>query len=217
MNLQKYKQIFGEFAKDAEFIDENIKKLHLNTDSKILDIGTGIGAMSCLLALNGFKVLTGEPEVNPEQNSRTHEHQHHHDDSHKNHHENNDFSVWGNWKESAKSLGVLDKIQFQYFDAQDLPFDDESFEWIFLYDSLQHIQDRKLALNECIRVLKPRGIIIIIEWSKKQIEEDYKKYGYKIDFINPEDYLKHNDIKVKLMPGNCVNVYLVQQNLSETI
>ena len=212
MTLQKYKQIFGEFANDAEFIDENIKKLHLNTDSKILDIGTGIGAMSCLLAMNGFNVLTGEPEVNPEQYNQTYEHHHYHGETHEHHQENHDSSVGGNWKESAKLLGVLDKINFHYFDAQDLPFDDESFEGIFLYDSLQHIQDRKLALNECIRVLKPRGRIIIIEWSKKQIEEDYKKYGYKIDFINPEDYLKQNDIKVKLVPGDYVNVYILQQN-----
>ncbi len=212
MNLKKYKQIFGEFAEDAEFIDENVKKLNLDKGCKILDIGTGNGAMSSLLALNGFYVLTGEPEVNSERNCPAHEHQHHYDESHEQYHENYDWKATGNWKESAKSLGVLNKIKFQYFDVQDLPFDDESFNGIFLYDSLQHIQNRELALSECMRVLKPEGMIIIIEWTKKKIEEEYKKYGYKIDFINPEEYVKQNDISIKLISGNYVNVYILQQN-----
>jgi len=216
MNLKKYKQIFGEFAADAEFIDENIKKLNLNKESKILDIGTGIGAMSSLLALNGFNVLTGEPNTGPKHNKWDHENQTHHDESHETHHsqhhENQDWKACGNWKESAKSLGVLDKIKFQFFDAQDLPFGDNSYNAVFLYDSLQHIQNREIALKECIRVLKPKGVIIIIEWSKKQIEEDYKKYGYPIDFINPEEYLKHTTISIRLISGNHVNIYILHQN-----
>lgn len=204
MNLKKYKKIFGEFTEDAEFMNENIKKLNFDKNCKILDIGTGIGAMSSLLALNGFNVLTGEPEVDSGRNNLDHEHHHQH--------ENHDWQAWGNWKESAKSLGVLKKIKFQYFNAQDLPFDDESFNGIFLYDSLQHIQNRELALKECIRVLKPGGKIIIIEWNKKQIEEEYKKFGYKIEFINPEEFTNRNDISVELNPGKHVNIYILGQN-----
>jgi len=216
MSLKRYKQIFGEFAEDAEFIDENIKKLNLNKDYKILDIGTGIGAMSSLLALNGFNVLTGEPEADPDINNCDHEDHHPHNVSHEQHqysnHENHDSNTWSNWKESAKSLGVLNKIKFQYFDVQDLPFDDESFNVIFLFDSLQHIQNRELALKECIRVLKLGGMIIIIEWTKKKIEDEYKKYGFKIDFINPEEFTNRNDISVELNPGKHVNIYILRQN-----
>jgi 2-polyprenyl-3-methyl-5-hydroxy-6-metoxy-1,4-benzoquinol methylase len=211
VNLKKFKQIFGEFAEDAEFINENIKKLNLVKDDEILDIGTGMGVMSCLLALNGFEILTGEPKLDPEINNHDDEH-HHHDDYHEHHHENHDWNAWGNWKESAKLLGVLNKIKFQYFDAQDLPFEDKSFKSIFLYDSLQHIQNRELAIKECIRVLKPEGMIVIIEWTKKKIEEDYKKYGYRIDFINPGEFINQNDISVELNPGKHVNIYILRQN-----
>ena len=211
MNLKKYKQIFGEFAEDAEFIDENIKKLNLVKGDDILDIGTGIGAMSCLLALNGFDILTGELKVDPEINNRDDEY-HHHNENHEHHHENHDWKAWGDWEESAKSLGVRNKIKFLNFDAQDLPFENKSFKGIFLYDSLQHIQNRELALKECIRVLKPEGLIIIIEWTKKKIEDDYKKYGFKIDFINPEELTNRNDISVELIPGKHVNIYILRQN-----
>ncbi len=216
MSLEKFKQIFGEFAESAEFLDENIKKLNLEKDSKILDIGAGIGAMSTLLALNGFDVLTGEPALDIDKGNRDDDHkqmfvesQAQHDYQH---HENHEYKIWGDWKESAKSLGVFSKIKYQYLDAQDLSFEDDSFDGIFLYDSLQHIQNKELALKECIRVLKPRGIIFVMEWTKKQIEEDYKKYGYKIDLINPEDYLKGSNIKIELISGNKVNIFVLLKN-----
>lgn len=206
-------QIFGEFAENAEFIDENIKKLNLKKDSKILDIGTGIGAMSTLLALNGFDVLTGEPVLDPDKGNSDDDHKHKFVESqaqHDSQHHENKTGV--DWKESVKSLGVLSKIKYQYLDAQDLSFGDNSFDGIFLYDSLQHIQNKELALKECIRVLKPIGLIFVIEWTKKQIEEEYKKYGYQIDLINPEDFLKGKDIKIEQISGNQVNIFILRKN-----
>jgi ubiquinone/menaquinone biosynthesis C-methylase UbiE len=187
MKLDKYKKIFRDFAEEVEFMDENIKGLNLDKMSKILDIGTGMGAMSTLLALNGFSVLTGEPKIELERNDHANHNYHQHKEEH-------DGGAWSNWKKSAKMLGVEEKIKFQNFDAQALPFEDYSFDGIFLYDALQHIQDRTLAFNECLRILNEEGVIVVIEWSKEQIEKEYKKYGYKIDFIDPQDYLDREDI-----------------------
>ncbi|GAG21489.1 unnamed protein product, partial [marine sediment metagenome] len=61
MSLEKYKEVIHkDFLKDIDFINKTIIKLNLPPDSKIIDIGTGIGAMSILLALNNLNVLTGE-------------------------------------------------------------------------------------------------------------------------------------------------------------
>lgn len=213
MSLVKYKQMFHEFASDADFINDAIKKLNLDKDSKILDIGTSIGAMSILLALNGLYVLTGEPEVDPERDDWNH-HDHHHGDNeevhHKNHGEHN-WEAWNDWRESAKALGVEDKIKYQYFDVQDLAFSDESFHGIFLYDTLQHVKNRNIALTECIRVLKKDGVIVVIEWTKEQIEEENNKYVYKIDFVDPKDYLKHDNISIEVLKGNVVNIYILRK------
>jgi len=215
MSLAKYKQIFREFAEEVEFMDENIKKLNLDKNSKILDIGTGMGAMSTLLALNGFTVLTGEPEVDPERNGGGNHNHHPHDKSHEahhcEHHEEHDWGSWNGWRDSAKKLGVENKIKFQNFDAQDLPFGDSSFDGIFLYDALQHIQNRELALKECLRILNDDGIIVVIEWSKNQIEKDYKKYGYKIEFIDPKDYLKEEEISTEVLKGEIINFYILRK------
>lgn len=48
-------------------------------------------------------------------------------------------------------------------DAQDLPFEDESFDGIFLLDVLHHLAEPKKFFEEANRVLKPGGRIAMIE------------------------------------------------------
>lgn len=208
MSLDKFKEVIhDDFARNAEFINRVIKQLNLDKISKILDIGTGLGAMSIILALNGFNVVTGEPEVDPERDN--------YDDylqgeGDKEDHDHHDFFE-SDWRESAKVVGVENQITYQYFDAQDLPFPDETFDGVFLYDSLQHIQKKDVALMECIRVLNHNGVICVIEWSTKSIEEDYKKYGFKIDFLDPREIITQNNVSIEVIPGIYVNIYIIRK------
>lgn len=213
-DLAKYKRIYGEFAADADFINEIIINLNLEKDSKILDVGTGMGAMSVLLALNGFHILTGEPEIDPERDGEDH-HGHHHEDNDEFHHEKHvahKWESWNDWRIPAKSLGVEDKIQYQNFDVQNLSFTSQSFDSIFLYDTFQHIKNREKALSECIRVVKNDGVIVVVEWTKKQIEEDFKKYGYKIEYIDPRDFNNREDIFIEEFNSKAVNVFLIRHS-----
>ena len=107
-------------------------------------------------------------------------------------------------------LGVEHKIEYQHFDAQDLLFSDNFFDGIFLYDTLQHIKKRTAALNECLRVIKPSGIVSVIEWNKKSIELDEKNYGFTIDYIDPRDLLNREDILIEVINSEKVNAYLLR-------
>jgi SAM-dependent methyltransferase len=202
MDLEEYKKVIGEdFSKDADFIDRAIKTLNLGKDSKILDVGTGWGAMAILLALNGFQVLTGQPEKDPEwEDQKNHEYSHDH------HHGFPDFD----WRKNAKLVGVEDMIEFQNLDAHNLDFPHGSFDGVFMYDALQHMKNREIALNECIRVSSYDGIVCVIEWNKETVESENKEFGYDIEYVDPKKILKRDDIKIEVVPGDYVNIYLIK-------
>ena len=208
MHFKKYKQIYHEFVEDAEFIDNTIKNLNLEKNSKVLDIGTGIGAMSILVALNGFNVLTGEPKIDSEEINEEicKYHKNPYDEYQENNHSHYN---WIDWRESAELLGVQEKIEYQNFNVEHLPFNDNYFNAIFMYDTLQHIKKRDIALKECLRVLKINGILIVLEWTEKAIEKDYLKYGYKIEFIDPRQYINNNHYSYEVFRGEFVNIYTI--------
>jgi SAM-dependent methyltransferase len=208
MNMELYKLVIHEdFTKDAEFLDSAIKNLDLDNDVKILDIGTGLGAMAILLALNGFNVVTGQPEEDPEWD---HISEHHcvHDDDHEHHHPGFFDS---DWKENAKAAGVEDKIEFRNMNAESLDFSDESFDGIFMYDTLQHIKQRRAVLNECIRVMKRDGVVCVIEWNERSIRDDLEKYGYDIEYIDPGKIVDRNDITIDRIEGEYLNIFVIRK------
>jgi ubiquinone/menaquinone biosynthesis C-methylase UbiE len=45
----------------------------------------------------------------------------------------------------------------QYGDAMSIPFDDNSFDFVYSYHALEHIPEPKKALSEMARVLRPGG------------------------------------------------------------
>jgi ubiquinone/menaquinone biosynthesis C-methylase UbiE len=64
-------------------------------------------------------------------------------------------------RQRAKNLG-LDNIQFDVAPCETLPYADNSFDMLLLFDILHHV-DIPAALQEAQRVLKPGGKIIIGE------------------------------------------------------
>jgi SAM-dependent methyltransferase len=65
-------------------------------------------------------------------------------------------------KQLADSMGIKN-VQFQQADIFHLPFEDESFDHIFVCFVLEHLADYKHALIELKRVLKTKGSLMVIE------------------------------------------------------
>lgn len=60
---------------------------------------------------------------------------------------------------------TLTPIDFQVVDAQHMPFDDASFDCVTVAYGIRNMPDRKRALQEIRRVLKPGGACVCLEFS----------------------------------------------------
>ncbi|MHA1944853.1 MAG: class I SAM-dependent methyltransferase [Candidatus Hodarchaeales archaeon] len=189
MGLERLLEINPEvYAIDAEFIDETIKNLKLDKNSKILEIGTGFGTMTTILALNDFNVLTGEPE-----------HACHHD-----------------WRKAAKAFGVDQKIRYQYLDTETFTIHVGAFDAIFIHLTLEHIEKKELALKQCLKVLKPNGMIVIIEHNEKGIkyfQNTMYQSGVPPHPLDPRDIITRDDGSINVIRGNYVDFYLLRKKV----
>ena len=57
------------------------------------------------------------------------------------------------------------ELEFVFADAMKLPFTDNEFDVVTMSFGLRNVSDRKVALKEFLRVLKPSGRLVICEFS----------------------------------------------------
>jgi tocopherol O-methyltransferase len=103
----------------------------------ILDLGCGIGGSSLYLAEKFGANVTGIT-LSPVQANRA--------------------------KERAIAVGLADQVTFQVANAMDMPFLDQSFDWVWSLESGEHMPDKTKFLQECYRVLQPGGRLILATW-----------------------------------------------------
>lgn len=78
--------------------------------------------------------------------------------------------------------GIVSNVQFTQADAQYLPFPDNYFNCITIAFGLRNVTDKDLALRSMLRVLKPGGRLLILEFSKPSnplLEKAYDVYSFK--------------------------------------
>ncbi|MFW9878591.1 MAG: class I SAM-dependent methyltransferase [Candidatus Thorarchaeota archaeon] len=168
MDIGEIRDVLGnDFAFIFNEVSPVLQELELDKPAKLLDIGTGMGWMAVTLALNNYEVITGEPE--------------------------NDESEYAkqDWLESAKKAKVDHLITYIPFNAEDMPFEDASFDAIFILGVLHHINDKEAALKESIRILKLNGSICIFEPNDnllRIIREN--RFPSHPDAVDPRNYIR---------------------------
>jgi len=86
-------------------------------------------------------------------------------------------------RDKLTDKGIVGNVQFAQADAQYLPFPDNSFDCITIAFGLRNVTDKDLALKSMLRVLKPGGRLLVLEFSKPQhtlLEKVYDTYSFRI-------------------------------------
>ena len=114
-----------------------------NPPQNIIDVGCGIGGSTLYLAQKFDAWATGIT-LSPVQASRA--------------------------KERAAEAGCDDLVSFTVANALDMPFEDNSFDLVWSLESGEHMPDKTKFLQECYRVLKPGGKMIMVTWCHRETD-----------------------------------------------
>jgi len=78
--------------------------------------------------------------------------------------------------------GVAGNLSIAQVDAQDLPFEDGTFDCITIAFGLRNVTDKDAALRSMFKVLKPGGKAMILEFSEpsKALKPAYDLYSFKV-------------------------------------
>jgi demethylmenaquinone methyltransferase/2-methoxy-6-polyprenyl-1,4-benzoquinol methylase len=74
----------------------------------------------------------------------------------------------------VKQVGLSGQLTFQQGDVKDLPFEDDTFDWVWSADCVGYpAAELTPLLKELIRVTKAGGSVAILAWSSQQILPGY--------------------------------------------
>ncbi|MFE1035906.1 methyltransferase domain-containing protein [Streptomyces sp. NPDC058807] len=68
----------------------------------------------------------------------------------------------------AATWNLTDRVRFEYADAMQLPYDDDTFDAAWLLESIIHMPDRGHALGEVARVVRPGGRVVFTDLCERE-------------------------------------------------
>lgn len=86
-------------------------------------------------------------------------------------------------RDKLTDKGIVGNVQYAQADAQSLPFPDNTFDCITIAFGLRNVTDKDKALQSMLRVLKPGGRLLVLEFSKPQnrlLEKAYDLYSFRL-------------------------------------
>jgi tocopherol O-methyltransferase len=66
--------------------------------------------------------------------------------------------------ERAAAQGLTTQVEFKVADALNMPFQDGAFDLVWTLESGEHMPNKRQFLQECTRVLKPGGKLLMATW-----------------------------------------------------
>lgn len=112
-------------------------------------------------------------------------------------------------REKLTNRGIVGNIEYVQANAECLPFPDNSFDCITIAFGLRNVTDKDAALRSMLRVLKPGGRLLVLEFSKPTNELMSKVYDrYSFDILprmgkiitNDEDSYRYLAESIRMHP-----------------
>lgn len=122
-------------------------------DKRVLDIGAGIGGPAFIVAEQyGAYVVGTDLEPHLVEQAR----------------------------KSARELGLADRTEFRVVKPGPLEFPDASFDVVMSSGAFTQIENKKEMFGECLRVLRPGGMLTSYDWMKLEGEySDDMRYWFE--------------------------------------
>ena len=79
--------------------------------------------------------------------------------------------------------GIVDNVRYVRCDAECLPFPDRSFDRVMIGFGLRNVTHQERALEEMYRVLRPAGMLLVLEFSHLTVpalERAYDLYSFSV-------------------------------------
>ncbi len=86
-------------------------------------------------------------------------------------------------RDKLTDLGIVGNIEYTQANAEALPFPDNTFDCITIAFGLRNVTDKDKALRSMLRVLKPGGRLLVLEFSKPENEvlnKVYDSYSFNL-------------------------------------
>jgi demethylmenaquinone methyltransferase/2-methoxy-6-polyprenyl-1,4-benzoquinol methylase len=86
-------------------------------------------------------------------------------------------------RDRSIDLGLVESIDYAQSNAEHLGFANGSFDAVVIAFGLRNVTDKELALREMLRVLRPGGRAVILEFSKlvlPWLQKAYDYYSFKV-------------------------------------
>ena len=88
-------------------------------------------------------------------------------------------------RSKIETLGLRDRIKLEKGDSEALNFEDNSFDAVTVAFGVRNFEDLPRGINELFRVLKPGGMVCVLEFSKPKKFPVKQFYGFYSFYILP--------------------------------
>lgn len=116
--------------------------------------------------------------------------------------------------------GITENVRFSQADAQYLPFPDNTFDVITIAFGLRNVTDKDMALRSMLRVLKPGGKLLVLEFSKPPnplLSKIYDGYSFSVLpklgklFANDADSYQYLAESIRMHPDQDTLLGMINQ------